>query len=260
MTLELWCPFADHKPLGSQTQPKIGVPRIFILHTMSGFLRGTDSMFRTSGYTGTESTFGIGGSYDPEPLDGAIWQWQDLTHSADAQFAGNRYSTSVETSDGAKSGVRWSDKQAESLIRLGVWWCKQTGHPARLVTSPSGTGFGYHSQLPVWNENSHNCPGPVRLGQYKAEIIPEIARRLGGTHATSSTAYPGRLLRYPPLLKGDDVRRWQAQMKKIGYSIDVDGYYGPKSKAVCVKFQKAEHLDADGIVGPKTWKAAFAHR
>ena len=44
--------------------------------------------------------------------------------------------------------------------------------------------------------------------------------------------------------------------KKIGYAIDVDGAYGPKSKAVRVKLQKADHLDADGIVGPMTWKAA----
>jgi hypothetical protein len=260
---ELWCPFAEHKPLGPQTEPRIGTPRVLVVHTMVGYLRGTDAMFRKAGFSGTESTFGIGGEYDPDPLDGAIWQWQDLAHSADAQFDGNRYATSVETSDGGKTGVRWSDKQAASLIKLGVWWCKTTGNPAKLVTSPTGRGLGYHAQFPQWNENHHNCPGPVRLKQFKGEIIPEIGRRLAGTTpstSTSSPAWPGRLLRYPPLLKGDDVRKWQAQMKKLGYTIDVDGYFGPKSKAVCVKFQKAEHLDADGIVGPKTWKAAFAHR
>jgi hypothetical protein len=181
VTLELWCPFAEHRPLGPQTEPNIGVPRIFLVHTMVGFLRGTDSMFRQAGFSGTESTFGVGGDRDPAGLDGAIWQWQDLAHSADAQFAGNAYATSVETSDGGHPNTRWSPKQAESLVRLGVWWCKATGNPARLVTSPDGRGFGWHAQFKAWNENGHDCPGAVRLAQYKAEIVPEIARRLGQT-------------------------------------------------------------------------------
>ncbi|MGI8333494.1 hypothetical protein ACRYCC_26375 [Actinomadura scrupuli] len=176
--MQLWCPFAEKRPLGAQSEPSIGKPRIFVIHTMSGYLRGTDSMFRQSGYGGTESHFGVGGQYDPAGLDGAIWQWQDLTHSADAQFSGNAYATSVETSDGARNGVRWSPKQAEAIVRLGVWWCQQTGHPARIVSSPSQAGFGWHAQFPSWNKNGHDCPGAVRLRQYKTEIVPEIARRL----------------------------------------------------------------------------------
>lgn len=177
--MQNWCPFAAKKPLGPQTQPGIGVPRIFIIHTMSGYLAGTDSYFRQQGYSGTESHFGVGGTYDGD-RDGVIWQWQDLSHGADAQFAGNAYATSVETSDGARSGVRWSPKQAEAIVRLGVWWCRQTGHPARLVSSPDQAGFGYHAQFGTWNHNGHDCPGSVRLKQYKTEIIPEIASRLAG--------------------------------------------------------------------------------
>ena len=45
------------RPLGRQSEPLIGVPRILIVHTMVGGLRGTDSMFRGQGYTGTESHF-----------------------------------------------------------------------------------------------------------------------------------------------------------------------------------------------------------
>lgn len=187
--MQTWCPFAARKPLGPQIEPGIGVPRIFIIHTMSGYLGGTDSMFRSRGYSGTESHFGIGGEFDGSN-DGAIWQWQDLSHGADAQFAGNAYATSVETSDGAHDGVRWSAKQAESIIRLGVWWCQQTGHPARLVTSPDQAGFSYHAAFGVWNRNAHDCPGSVRLRQYKTEIIPAIAQRLAGKDVEPSTTVP----------------------------------------------------------------------
>lgn len=187
--MQNWCPFAARKPLGPQAEPGIGKPRIFIIHTMSGYLAGTDSYFRQGGYSGTESHFGVGGTYDGD-RDGAIWQWQDLAHGADAQFSGNAYATSVETSDGARSGVRWSPKQAESIIKLGVWWCQQTGHPARLVSSPDQAGFGYHAQFGTWNHNGHDCPGRVRLAQYKTEIIPEIARRLAGNDVEPSTSVP----------------------------------------------------------------------
>ena len=172
---------AAWRPLGDpKDEPVIGTPRVFIIHTMSGYLMGTDAYFRANGYGGTESHFGIGGNYDRPDLDGAVIQWQLLNRQADAQFAGNAYATSVETSDGAKINVRWSPKQMESIITLGVWWCKQTGRPARLVNSPEESGFGYHSQFSAWNQNAHACPGSVRLVQYKTEVIPEIARRLAG--------------------------------------------------------------------------------
>lgn len=258
--METICPFAEWRPLGRQTEQRIGVPRIFIVHTMIGYLAGTEAMFRRDGYSGTESTFGIGGSWDGD-LDGAIWQWQDLAHSADANFDANAYATSVETSDGGKLRVGWSARQAESLIKLGVWWCKATGNPAKLVTSPDGRGFGWHAQFREWNRTAHDCPGAVRLGQYKSEIVPEIARRLAGeVPPAPAPPWPGRLLRYVPgerLMQGTDVHQWQAQMRRRGWTIDVDGMFGPGSRDVAMRFQREKRIDVDGIVGRVTWTATF---
>lgn len=257
--MQLWCPFAERRPLGAQVEPRIGVPRVMIVHTMVGFLRGTESMFRGSGYGGTESTFGVGGDRDPAGLDGAIWQWQALDHQADAQYDGNAYATSVETSDGGKPRTPWSTAQCEALVRLGVWWCEQTGHPARLVASPSQSGFGWHNQFRVWNRQAHECPGAVRLAQYKGEIVPEIARRLKGAPRPPAgpPEWPGRLLRYPPVMSGEDVRQWQAAAVKLGHQLVADGAYGPDSRTVCLAIQRAARLEEDGVVGPLTWRATF---
>jgi len=69
--------------------------------------------------------------------------------------------------------------------------------------------------------------------------------------------FPGRLLKFPPLTSGPDVATWQAKMVELGFPLDVDGKYGPKSKEACIQFQQQQGLTADGIVGPITWAATF---
>ncbi|WP_131739198.1 peptidoglycan-binding domain-containing protein [Actinomadura roseirufa] len=78
-----------------------------------------------------------------------------------------------------------------------------------------------------------------------------------GATQTASPPWPGRYLRQPPVMQGDDVYKWQDRMHERGWKLQVDGYYGPKTEAVCVAFQEEKHLEVDGIVGPKTWAAAW---
>lgn len=39
-------------------------------------------------------------------------------------------------------------------------------------------------------------------------------------------------------MQGNDVHAWQYKLRKRGWTIDVDGIYGPRSKAVCASFQE----------------------
>ena len=58
--------------------------------------------------------------------------------------------------------------------------------------------------------------------------------------------------------KGDQVKQIQARLKELGhYSGVVDGKFGPGTEKAVKAFQAAEHLDADGKVGPKTWAVLF---
>ena len=87
--------------------------------------------------------------------------------------------------------------------------------------------------------------------------------RVGGVSpnpAPKPTAppFPGRILHYPPVMGGNDVHMWQAQMHKRGWNIGVDGWYGSQSRTVCTKFQTEKKLHVDGTVGPQTWKATWA--
>jgi len=51
---------------------------------------------------------------------------------------------------------------------------------------------------------------------------------------------------------GPAVIKLQQELKRRGYSVAVDGDFGPKTQAVVKNFQKANGLTADGIVGKKT--------
>lgn len=250
-------PGATWKPLGTQTEPLI-TPRILVFHTMAGYLGGSDSHFRRgngAGYDGPEAHFGVGGPWD-KGLDGAVWQWQDCNRQADAQAWGNGYCTSIETSDGAVSSRPWSSKQIAALVSLATWWCRQTGAPARLVTSVSGSGFGYHSQFAAWNPSGHACPGSVRVNQLKTIVIPAVADLLTPkpkppTTVPATNASKPKLTRVlrrtSPLMRGSDVTAVQA---KVGAGRD--GAYGPDTEAAVTRAQRAKGLTPDGVVGPKT--------
>lgn len=171
-------PLASYKPLGTQTQPRLINPTAIILHTMGGYLNGTDATFRNNGYAGDESHFGIGGPYDGGSLDGIVYQWQDLDYTADAQYSGNAYGISIETSDGARSNLPWSPNQVEAITSLVIWLCQKYKISPVLMTKETDNGIGYHQLFHDWNLNGHDCPGSVRVQQLIDVIIPAVEARI----------------------------------------------------------------------------------
>jgi hypothetical protein len=226
-------PWAQWRPLGPITDEPSIVPTVLIFHTMDGYLRGTEETFKQSGFHGTESTWGLGGPWDGS-LDGVLWQWQDTHRQADAQFEGNAYANSVETSDGKAYTHPWSSKQIAALIRLTVDWCKLTGNPCKLVTEPHEKGLGYHAQFEIWNRDHHTCPGPVRLGQLRMTVIPKARAKLA---AMIETTLSHSMSTAPPIRGGS------------GEKLDVDGVLGP---ATIRALQEQLDIKIDGIMGPAT--------
>ncbi|WP_326821864.1 peptidoglycan recognition protein family protein [Streptosporangium sp. NBC_01756] len=70
-------------------------------------------------------------------------------------------------------------------------------------------------------------------------------------------SFPGRVLKYPPVMIGEDVRTWQRQMSDRGWDIDVDGMYGEASRDACRAFQREKGLSATGAVDRVTWQATW---
>nr|WP_062330828.1 peptidoglycan-binding protein [Herbidospora sakaeratensis] len=106
---------------------------------------------------------------------------------------------------------------------------------------------------------STDCPGAALY----AWVERGAPRPGGGTPGTPPggqiPAWPGRLFTFPPVTVGDDVKRWQQQMKKIGFELEADGAYGQRSRDVCKTFQRRVDLPDDGIVGRRTWEESFRY-
>jgi predicted chitinase len=74
--------------------------------------------------------------------------------------------------------------------------------------------------------------------------------------AGEAPAYPGTTLRQGS--KGANVQAVQQRLSDLGYSLSVDGNFGPGTAKTVVAFQEKNGLGNDGIVGPKTWAALWA--
>jgi hypothetical protein len=70
------------------------------------------------------------------------------------------------------------------------------------------------------------------------------------------------LLVTSPLLRGADVLAVQRRLTELGFDPGpFDSAYGPATERAVRAFQSSAGIDADGVVGPKTWAAlARAHR
>jgi peptidoglycan hydrolase-like protein with peptidoglycan-binding domain len=72
-----------------------------------------------------------------------------------------------------------------------------------------------------------------------------------------SPAWPGQLLEVGS--RGPDVKLVQGRLVQLKVArLAIDGEFGPMTEAAVKKFQRQEHLEVDGQVGPLTWKSLWS--
>jgi predicted chitinase len=92
-----------------------------------------------------------------------------------------------------------------------------------------------------------------------APVAPEVADAVLAVSTPAggqAPPYPGSALRQGS--KGAGVQTMQQQLVALGYTIGVDGNFGPGTRAALVDFQGKKGLTNDGVCGPATWAALWA--
>ncbi|WP_237323195.1 N-acetylmuramoyl-L-alanine amidase [Streptomyces sp. JJ36] len=136
-------------------------------------------------------------------------------------------------------------------LRFGVSFVRSTGSAGSEI---------------VGHRNLYNtaCPGKlytyVTNGSLEPGTAPDWTPTLPDYDEDDIGSAPdhvGVLLHYPPTMQHPSATVWQRRMRERGWSISVDGYYGPQSRRVCIAFQQEKGLTVDGVVGPQTWYATW---
>ena len=154
------------------------------------------------------------------------------------------------------------------LDNCAAWIAEESqafGIPIKRLTpdqAQSGAaGVCQHIDLGSWGGGHVDCGPGFPMDEVLAMAGGAAPSAPGPTTPPASGGaappWPGRYLKYPPVMQGTDVATWQTQMAVRGWDIVADGQYGPASADVCLSFQQEKALQADGIVGPDTWAAAW---
>ena len=120
------------------------------------------------------------------------------------------------------------------LVAMCAYLCQQYGIAATQI-------YGHRDYI------APDCPGDVLYAKLP-QLRSDVAARLGGP--------PARV--WPLVQNGDSgerVKTVQYLLRARGYSLTVDGAFGPGTQSVVQSFQSSRGLTADGIVGAQTWEA-----
>jgi hypothetical protein len=73
--------------------------------------------------------------------------------------------------------------------------------------------------------------------------------------ATAMPPWPGKVYSYGDCAPA--LRTWQLRMNHYGLHFAGTGCYYAKTKAAVLAVQRANHIKTSGLLGPKTWRAAW---
>lgn len=85
--------------------------------------------------------------------------------------------------------------------------------------------------------------------------IPETAVQTAATAPQSVYKPIFTRYRFKEGSMGGGTKEIQTGLNYLGYSLKVDGEFGPLTTAAVIDFQKTHGLEADGVVGEYTWAA-----
>ncbi len=156
------------------------------------------------------------------------------------------YASPAELMAEARDGV-------EGQIELMLRYCQTFGLLDELRRGDfAGFARGYNG--PNYRKYSYD----TNMAAAAKTFARTIAGSTAGTTDQAKAAKASGMVRLGT--EGAKVRELQSLLRRGGYTVDVDGDFGPATKRALEAFQEDAGLEVDGLVGPKTWQALEAYK
>jgi len=256
----IWIPSPNYSSRGGSSV------RLIVVHTAEGATtyESLGSFFQ--GDVGVSSHVGI------DDKLGKIGEYVTRGNKAWTQGNANPVAVAAELCGFASwSNSTWMNSHANMLNNCARWIAEESGKFGIPITKlsasqaqGSGRGVCQHRDLGTWGGNHSDCGNGFPI-----DHVLSMAKDMAGGGSGGSTPPPSGGGGTAPPLHVDyfgrshnstcgDVQVWQAQMSARGWTISVDGDFGPQSEDVCRSFQSEKGLDVDGLVGPQTWETTWS--
>jgi len=131
----------------------------------------------------------------------------------------------------------------------GTFTATQRSHIRSILNSCNGVvrwGGDYSGRKDEMHFEINVRPGDPRLAA--------LAQRISGGGGTPTPA-PIAWTTVKRGASGFRVTAIQHLLRQRGFSLTVDGSFGPTTQSRIISFQRSKGLAGDGVVGPKTWSA-----
>jgi peptidoglycan hydrolase-like protein with peptidoglycan-binding domain len=242
--------------------------RLIVLHTAEGAttIESLGNFFASSS-AGVSSHVGI------DDKLGKVGEYVTRGNKAWTAANANPVAVQAELCGFASwSESTWRNSHANMLDNAARWIAEESGKFGIPITKlsasqaqGSGRGVCQHRDLGAWGGNHSDCGNGFPMDY----VLSMAVDMFGGGSGGGGTAPPPTTGEKAPPLHVDyfgqdhnrtcgDVQVWQAQMSGRGWTIDVDGEFGPQSENVCRQFQVDKGLSVDGLVGPQTWETTWS--
>jgi peptidoglycan hydrolase-like protein with peptidoglycan-binding domain len=255
----IWIPSPNYSSRGGSSV------RLIVLHTAEGATTYESLGSYFQGDVGVSSHVGI------DDKLGKIGEYVTRGNKAWTQGNANPVAVAAELCGFASwSESTWRNSHANMLNNAARWVAEESGKFGIPITKlsasqaqGSGRGVCQHRDLGTWGGNHSDCGNGFPM-----DYVLSMAVDMFGGGGGSTTPPPSTGEKAPPLHVDyfsqshnstcGDVQVWQAQMSGRGWTISVDGDFGPQSDNVCRQFQSEKGLSVDGMVGPQTWEVTWS--
>lgn len=203
------------------------------------------NFFRGKGLSAAQ-TAGLIGNFIVEsgadPINPAAVQYGGGPGRGIAQWEGSRRTNLYNYA--ASRGLAWSNLG----LQLDFVWREFTSTESYALSKLKATSTPATAAVAV--RQYYERPS-AHADQARINAAQLVYSRYAGGPAPSESSFPtlsrGSL--------GSAVTTLQYLLRSRGYSLAVDGDFGPGTEGAVTAFQRAQGLVVDGIVGPRTWLA-----